>query len=135
MHADATVAPTVSETMQAGTAYLWALVLVVPGCAAPAAPHAVPAPRPAVAAKPAEIGRILAIHAVPAGDPPAVRMLIRGASSGGPAGVVEYIVRAAGGATIAVVQPAIEGLRRGDRVRITRGAVPAIESRLQAAGG
>lgn len=121
--------------MQANTACLLGVLVAMAGCAAPSVPP-VPVPVAAVVkpAEPAETGTILAIHQVPNEAPRAVQVLFRTAR-GSAAGVAEYIVRIPDGTTISVVQPAIHGLRRGDRVSILPGAGPPFEPRLQAAGG
>lgn len=135
----ATAARAIRKSMQPNTAGLLFALAAMAGCAMPARP---PVPTAGsqvraasrVAAQSGEIGTVLAIHRVAAGDSPARRILVR-VSAATSAGEAEYIVRAADGGTIAIVQPVISDLRRGDRVSILRGAPTVIESRLRPAGG
>jgi hypothetical protein len=113
--------------MKPATVCFLSAALLLAGCTAPPppAPPAPPAPQPvATPAPPLERGTILAMHPIPAEPPETARILLSGLG-GTPAprhaDSFEFIVRAPGGATIAVVQPETDGLRPGAPVAILRG--------------
>jgi hypothetical protein len=110
------------------------LLVLLGGCAAPAP---LPAPRVAAAPVAAEHGMILAIHRVTPADSRAARVLLGGPGEQGGAQAqrIEYIVRVQGGATIAIIQSGVDGLRPGDRVGILRSTAPGMEPRLRPIGG
>ena len=108
-------------------ALAWVPVLLG-GCAA--SPPQRQASAPTV---PAELrGTIVALRAVPSHAPQPLRLLFDrvGAVASLP-DATEFIVRTDGGETLAVVQPALPGLQRGDRVDIERGA----HTRIDPVGG
>ncbi|HEY1930701.1 MAG TPA: hypothetical protein VGG99_01690 [Acetobacteraceae bacterium] len=117
--------------MQVRTGIFFGSLILLAGCAVPP-----PAPRVAVAPAAAEHGTILAIHRVAPEDAQAARVLLQGLDdqAGAQAQRVEYIVRVQGGATIAIVQSGLDGLRPGDRVGILP-ATAGTEPRLRPIGG
>jgi outer membrane lipoprotein SlyB len=104
--------------------------LLLAGCATHAeqpAPQAQTGP----AASSGVPGIILAMRPVRAEGPGPARVLLAGLGTPGTLSaddVYEFIVRTDSGTTISIVQPRTNGLRRGEHVRILRGAETRIET-------